>query len=465
MQNRVLNFVLAAVLGMSLQTLSASSQTLYDQAEDYRLGTSGEVDLEKALALHSESAAEGRDTSLVRMATIYIQLGQPENALAVLERGIARGHGFSQQVWARLHVGGKFGALSEPKLGIQALEDIATETNAAWARYILARAYENGTGVPINVGHAVSEYEKLADENYAPALRQLAEIAKRGTGAKQDLRKALSLYEQAYDAGNAGSLLSIARVHLELGNTAQAKAFYERAIENDIEYAAAEYARLHFLNEFADDSDKSFGASWLEDRAESGDVSAAIEAIQLWERKSRRISSLDLDSVLKTLKNSADQGDGRAARAYLRALRVLRWKIPNARKLHAAAVEKYEPILIGASLYREKFFASYDRNSHGASKAKATEVVRSLSGSDFVNAALGLRATEQTAFVHLVQSELKDLGFYSGSINGKATRQTVRAMLRFCSDIGSYDTCIHGPLLYSSASAISQGLAQKKGTQ
>ena len=399
------------------------------------------------------------------MATIYIQLGQPENALAALERGIERGHGFSQRIWARYHLNGEFGDLSKPELGIKALEDIVAETNAAWARFALARASENGTGVPVDVAHAISEYEKLADENYAPALGQLAEMARRGTGGAQDLRKAISFYKQAYESGNSASLLNIARAYLELGDVEQSKAFYEKAIENDIPNAASEYARLHYLKEFADASDKAFGAAWLEERAESGDVAAAIEAIQLWERKSRRISSLDLDSVLATLKNSADQGNGHAARAYLRALRVLRWKIPNARKLHAAGVEKYEPILVGASLYREKFFASYDRNNHSASKAEAIELLRNLSGSDFVNAAMGLRANERTAFVHLIQAELKELGYYSGSTNGRATRQTVRAMLRFCRDIGAYDTCIHGPLLYSSSSAISRGIAQRKALQ
>lgn len=465
MHNRVLNFVFASVLGMSLQTVAAHSQTLYQEAEDYRLGNNVEIDLERSLELHKESAAEGRDTSLVRMASIYIQLGQPEDALAALERGIERGHGFSEQVWARFHVNGVFGALSEPELGIQTLEEIVTETDADWARYALARAAELGTGRPTNIGFAISEYEKLAEANYAPALNQLAEIASRGTSGERDLQKALTLYQKAYEAGNSSSILKIARTHHELGDVEKSKEFYELAIKNELPSAEAEFARLHFLNEFADESDKSFGASWLEDQAESGDVSAAIEAIRLWERKSRRINSLDLDKVLVVLKESADLGDARAARAYLRALRVLRWKIPNARSLHANAVEKYDPLLIGSTRFREKFFASYDRNNHRTSTVEATEYIRGLNGSEFVNAAMGLRANERTAFVYLIQSELKELGYYSGSINGKATRSTLRAMLRFCRDVGAYDTCIHGPLLFSSSNAISKGIALKRATQ
>ncbi|WP_072792415.1 tetratricopeptide repeat protein [Cognatishimia maritima] len=453
-------FVVAALFGSV--AYAQSERSLYQQAEDLRLGINGPVDLGRALELHKESADLGRDTSLVRMASIYIEMGDHEKAIQALERGIVRGHQFSKQVWAGNHISGKFGELSVPESGVLALRELIAETDKPWARYRLARAYEFGTGVDRDMEAAIAEYERLADENYAPALKRLADFALRGTAQDKDLEAAVALYQKAIDAGDNRVWLSLAQAHLATGDAEAAFAAYQSAIDNDIAGAEAEFARLHFLGEFADNSDKAFGAKWLETQAEEGDLHAAMEAIQLWERRSRRINTLDLDSVLATIKSAADNGDRRAAQAYLRALRVLRWKIPGARAKHAAAVQTYRPILSGNTLYRELFFATYDRDNHSKSTRDSVATVRGLGGDEFVSGAMGLRSNEFTAFVYLVQAELRDLGLYSGPITGRATSSTIRAMLRLCRDAGVYDTCIHGPLLYNSSYEISRAIAERR---
>jgi uncharacterized protein len=73
----------------------------------------------------------------------------------------------------------------------------------AHAQHGLGMLYELGQGVPYADPKAASEwYQKAAEQNYAPALNNLARLYADGRGVKQDVPKAIELWSKAAEAGN-----------------------------------------------------------------------------------------------------------------------------------------------------------------------------------------------------------------------------------------------------------------------
>lgn len=435
---------------------------LFQQAEDLRLGRDGPADLERSLEIHSQLAAEGRAVSYVRMSDILNQLGRPEESLAALEAGRDAGSDFARTRLAIGHLNGQFGAVSNPTLGFEYLRDIVRTSDSDLARFNLARAYESGNGTDADVVEAFRIYEELAADGHALSLRRLGDFASNGMFGTPNAEEAAANYRASAEAGMTFSWLLLARLELERGNTEQAIDAYARANGEGLSMAGAELARLHFLEELGPSSDKEFGRNWLETEAESGNLAAATEAMILWERRSRRIDTLDIEGIVAMLDERMRAGDEAATVALARAYRVLRWRIPRARTRHAELVDQFGAQLGERHYVRERLFDIYDPNNHPASRRSAAEIVRDAEGEFYRHGVMGLRATEMTAFVYLLQKELADLGYYNGPATGQNTAATVRATLRFCADSGIYDTCIHGPLTYPASSAIAAALTAAK---
>jgi TPR repeat protein len=73
----------------------------------------------------------------------------------------------------------------------------------AHAQHGLGMLYELGQGVPYADPKAASEwYQKAADQNFAPAINNLARLYADGRGVKQDVPKAIELWSKAAEAGN-----------------------------------------------------------------------------------------------------------------------------------------------------------------------------------------------------------------------------------------------------------------------
>ena len=73
----------------------------------------------------------------------------------------------------------------------------------AHAQHGLGMLYELGQGVPYADPKAASDwYRKAAEQNYAPALNNLARLYADGRGVKQDVPKAIELWSKAAESGN-----------------------------------------------------------------------------------------------------------------------------------------------------------------------------------------------------------------------------------------------------------------------
>lgn len=468
---RVRPFIaLALSAGMALSASPAAAQAanatdaaaLLQEAEDLRLGRGVPMDLEAALQLHRKLAETGRGDSYVRMADILVALGRIPEAVVALETGRDIGSDFARRRLAIGNVRGAFGELSDPVAGVAELREIVQHSEDQLAKYTLARAMEDGTGAEPDIAAAFEIYEAMADQGHGPALQRLGDFERNGTFGVTDLTAATGFYRASAEAGVSFSWVLLARAHMADGNQIGALEALNDGAAAGSPQAAVERATMHFLQEFGVLSDKAFGQSELKRLAEGGNVAAAARVLVLYERRSRRIMSLDLDGVLAMLTTQMQAGDETATAALARAYRVLRWRIPSARKLHAALVRDHGDQLGERNLVREALFDLYDPNDHPNSRVAAVEFVQQTEGEFYYNGVMGLRATEITAFVLLLQSELKALGHYTGPLSGLMTRSTVQATLQFCRDQGIYDTCIHGPLTYPAAVLLARALTDAR---
>lgn len=458
-----IGFSAGAAIGQSgdVDTSTMTVTELYQYAEALRLGRGVDADPATALSLHMQLAEAGRIQSYERMAVILLSQGRLEEAKAALETGSASGHELASRRLGSGHIQGTFGPLSDPEVGVALLEESIQSSDNVSARYTLARAYEQGIGTGEDPEKALALYQGLAAENHGPSLRRLGDFAQIGRVSDPDFDAAAEYYRTAGENGFEYSWLLLARLNLDIGDHQGAVDAFERAIEADIESATAEFARAHFLEELGPLSNRALGAQTLESGAEAGDVEIAAMALELWERRSRRINSLDLEGVVGLLDEEMRGGDSTATRALARAYRVLQWRLPNARARHAELVANYGDQL-GNRYHREFFHSAYDTAQHSQSRQRIYEVASELDGEAFEDAARAIRSTELTAFVYLLQRELAELDYFSGRASGTFTNATLQATLNFCRDQGIMDTCIHGPLTSSASTDIVAALASAR---
>lgn len=466
--DRTRTFLLAVALSLfatgsfaqsgQVDTSTMTPREIYQYAEALRTGEAGEVDLETALALHTQLAQSGESRSYERMAIILQELDRPEDAMQALEMGSLAGEVRAQRSLAMGHMRNFFGAASDPAVGVALLETYTQQADDENALYTLARAYEDGNGTEKQLDAALEIYLALAEQNNGRALQRLGDLEWLGALGKRDVSAASEYYRRAVDNGNSSAWFSLATLLKEQGDYQGAIDAYQQSIETGYDRAYALYARSHFLGEFGELSDRALGAQLLETGAESGNVQAASTALELWERRSRRIETLDLEGTLAMLDERMREGDGAATAALARAYRQLRWRIPNARARHAALVRDYGDQL-GRRYFLEYLHSTYDPSQHRQSWQEAYEILQPLDQEDFRNAAFALRSTELTAYVYMLQRELIDLGYMNGTASGRFDTRTLRATTAFCEASGIADLCIHGPLTRSASIATIEALA------
>jgi len=442
-----------------VDTSAMSPDEMYQYAEDLRRGRGFERDLDKALALHQQLALDGKAISYVRMSSILLSQSRLSEARIALEAGRDLGSSRARRDLAIAHLKLRFGPSSDPEFGVSELVEITQRSDGTTARYELARAYEAGRGTEVQLEKARYIYEELAAEGHGRSFRRLGDFAREGAFSDPDFTAATNYYRAAAASGYDYAWLVLARLHSDLGEYQEAIAAYNSAITAGVAGANVEFAKGHFLREFGTLSDRAYGSNLLQTLSEAGDVDAAAEALKLWERRSRRIDSLDLEDVISMLDGAMRMGNETATVALARAYRVLSWRIPKARERHAEIVQEFSDQL-GRRRFREYMYASYDRNNHRQSRQAAYDLIMTLEGEEFYQAARALRITERTAFVYLLQNELRKLGYYSGSATGTFNSATLNATLQFCQARGIAEICKHGPLRSAASSDIIRQLTE-----
>ena len=89
----------------------------------------------------------------------------------------------------------------------------AAEKGNAQAAYWMGQMYENGLGVKMDAGTALTWYQKAAEGGWADAKFKLGEIYFTGTEDLQDFAKARKWLEQSAHDGNSRAQLDLGRLY------------------------------------------------------------------------------------------------------------------------------------------------------------------------------------------------------------------------------------------------------------
>src|SRR5262249_1362850 len=110
----------------------------------------------------------------------------------------------------------------------------ATSGDAA-AQNTLGVRYQNGEGVPKDLGKAIELFQKAADNGHAPAQCNLGALYQYGWGVPKDRKKARQLYQKAAEQGHAEAQCNLGALY-EFGwgvpkDSEKAADLYKRAVE------------------------------------------------------------------------------------------------------------------------------------------------------------------------------------------------------------------------------------------
>lgn len=332
------------------------------------------------------------------------------------------------------------------------------------------------------------------------AAYEQAEVLRKTARSSDGLSQALDIQQALYDQGHRKSLLRIAQLQAALGQGPEALQSFETASAAGSDYARFLMAVNHARGDFGAASNPDLGLTTLQDMSEGengaraqlalaelyqsgiggtlpqaneifanlalhGHSRAAELLLRNQENRSTRMSGLDVSAITDVLEQQVDEGDARAAKVLARAYLRLRRSIPGAAQKHRALVADHLDMLPEKTRAAEVVSAQYDAKNPASSARALASTLEPVTGEAFTQAALRLRGIEKTAFVYVVQKELKAQDAYSGTVSGKLTKPTIQAMFAYCRKNQIFDTCQHGPLTYDSSRLIARAIGADKAAR
>ncbi|MEQ3728937.1 MAG: hypothetical protein ABNH38_16105 [Tateyamaria sp.] len=435
--------------------------SIFRLAEFHYWGRDIQRDKQRAVQLFQEAADLGYDLALVSLGRALSDLGRKKEALAAYQRAIELEAKDAELRFAIAQLRGDFGDLAEPSQGFPDVTRYADEGNSR-AMLALADAYRDGRGTESDPEKSFELVKKVAETGNAYATRLLGQFYEEGVGTKADPEAAVETYRRAIQLGHDYAWVRLGLILMEEGRLEEAKMALEQGAALGAYSGELTLAKAHYEERLGEVSDRSFGAGEIARLAEAGDVQAARALLVYHERRSRRINEVDLELVLDNMTAATAKGDPWATEALLRFYRKLRWLIPEADKKRAQVFEDYGHQLRTARFVPEELWLKYDRNRPSASMREVAEIVSDYEDENFYYGMLELLYIDRNAYTYALQSELIKAGLFSGRPTGKMSGETIQSVLNFCRDIGTFDECVHGPLLFSNAKLVVDGLNRRR---
>ena len=151
------------------------------------------------------------------------------------------------------------------------------ENGSAGAQYALGNAYFNGTGTAADRERAVMWYKRAADQNYPPAMFNLAYCCSNGTGTSVDKERAFELYQKAARIGDLDAANNLAMMYFSGDGVPQsyklASDIWCRAAQSGHARAQYNYAECKF-NGFGVQRNYTEAAMWYKKSAAQADPDA-----------------------------------------------------------------------------------------------------------------------------------------------------------------------------------------------
>ncbi len=177
----------------------------------------------------------------------------------------------------------------------------------------VARAYDDGQGVPQDHAQAATWYRKAANQGNADAQNNLGLLYDDGQGVPQDHAQAATWYRKAADQGDAEAQFNLGLIY-DLGqgvpqDHTQAATWYRKAAEQGL--ADAEF-NLGFLYNTGHGvpQDYAQATAWYRKAAEQGEVMAQYDLGLLYDRGQG--VTRDYTQAATWYRKAAEQGDANA---------------------------------------------------------------------------------------------------------------------------------------------------------
>lgn len=293
-----------------------------------------------------------------------------------------------------------------------------------------------------DVGAGVALLQEAVALNDAQAMLSLGGIYLYGSGVARDLAKALELFEMAAALGQPeglaryGSALMWGEIDAEA-----AEAYLVRAGELGVASAwstLAEGAIYGYLGGGKVSRDKYQG--YADKALAAGSTRVAIlEANRLmW----GILTTASGPEAVATLQRAADAGNADAARMLIRLMRDgNRYNVRRDRDRAEAYLESYGPLLGEVEIWGLKITVQAARARDPAAYQAVAEALDTHP--DWISDKLGtdLFKANENAAIFVLQRKLLASGHFTGTPDGIADRQTLRAMNAYCADLSPAPAC------------------------
>lgn len=224
-----------------------------------------------------EIAAQKNNAQALYVLSLFYQNGyhvtaDPDKALTYLKRSAELGYPKAEYALGYLYLGG-ISVRQNTSEGLKYFE-LAAKNNHPDAQNNLGMLYLKGDLVDKNYEKANYWLMQAVSNNNSMSMYNVGLINEAGIGQKIDLKKAYQFYLGAANGGYAPAYLKLAKLNATgisgvPQNKEQARAWLDKAIENDDEDAYFEKANAYFFGEaYADYGyavDYTLAKKWLED--------------------------------------------------------------------------------------------------------------------------------------------------------------------------------------------------------
>lgn len=338
-----------------------------------------------------------------------------------------------------------------------ALQSVAP---CAWAdtltqkqRYSQAMSYQAS-----DIEHTLTQLRALGDEGYARAVDRLAYFTFKGVGVDKDVDAAIALYKSAVAAGRTASLVSLGKVYLTEKRYQEANDTLQMAADEGHDKAIPVLAWAHATRRLGPLSQPSLGYGALIDLAADDNRSGQFYLLDAATRLG--LTPTNIDHVLDRLHTRLADGDAKAAESLARYYRMQ----PHPRgtvSVRASVLETHgirDKIRIEEGLYlaRDQRPGQFWTASQALVQSAPADVyARALTVSARIN---------KNAYVRIIQSDLRALGYQVGRPSPYLNTPLIRAINTFCRDYDITKDCAPGPLKSSTIKAIASKLADLRPT-
>lgn len=419
-------------------------------------GTMVKADEARGIENYRKAAEAGYDQAWRYLGNSLLDVGQGEAALHAFEQARAAGVTGFELNEAKAHLRRRFGSLSDPKAGLEALQTLSAAGDEK-AQMELAKTYADPRSGFADYGAAREVLEGLVAIGDANAMSRLAGLYKSGLGVKRSYPKATELYLQAVEAGYDVAVLSAVDMLSRRGKWTEAYDRLTQAVENRVDYAEVALADAHIRRLVGPHSDRALGRQLIAEGIERKDLRFVILALDLyadWQKP-----GVDPALLIEEAKAAADTGNGDAAAALLRVSRARPKLVDGLGKSRVELLAGYGDTLRASTKIEEEVRLIIDKNPISKARQLLLEKMAEADDIDHYNMLVATSRADRNIYIYLVQRHLADAGKFRGRANGYLTTGTLNSMLRFCGENGYRDECKHGPLRGTAVRLMSASLA------